>query len=159
SARLRLGLAGPSLGEVKKACTDGDVSRLHGWLVEMRQAASARLLVEAGEPPLPTLVLPVDQGEELFGVDAGDEAPRFLELVAALAAQNRDDAHRDTSELIVALTIRTDRYSALQSASQLATVKTVVFDELKPMPRTRFKEVITGPAERATEGGHAVELE
>ena len=34
----------------------------------------------------PTLVLPVDQAEELFTADAGPEAPRFLELLAAVVA-------------------------------------------------------------------------
>ena len=59
----------------------------------------------------------------------------------------------------MAVTIRTDRYQALQTAPQLAGVGTVLFDELKPMPRTQFKEVITGPAARATEGGRPLQLE
>jgi WD40 repeat protein len=41
----------------------------------------------------------------------------------------------------------------------VAGVGSEVFDELKPMPRTQFKEVITGPAERATQGGHPLQLE
>ena len=36
--------------------------------------------MSADEAPRPTLVLPVDQAEELFNADAGPEAPRFLEL-------------------------------------------------------------------------------
>lgn len=32
----------------------------------------------------------------------------------------------------------------------------MLFDELKPMPPTQFKEVITGPAQRATEAGHTL---
>ena len=34
--------------------------------------------------PAPTLVLPVDQAEELFGADAGEEGPAFLELLGRL---------------------------------------------------------------------------
>ena len=101
--------------------------------------------------PLPTLVLPLDQAEELFGADAGGEASLFLDLIAGLAADG--DGHSGRLSLVLAITIRTDRYQALQTAPQLAGVSTVLFDELKPMPRTQFKEVITGPAARATDGG------
>ena len=49
-------------------------SSLRGWLEEARQAARARLLDVPAEQPAPTLVLPVDQAEELFNADAGPEA-------------------------------------------------------------------------------------
>ena len=64
---------------------------------------------------------------------------------------------RITPGLIVAVTIRADRYEPLQTAPQLAGIQSVVFDELKPMPPAGFKEVITGPARRATAAGPAVE--
>ena len=57
--------------------------------------------------------------------------------------------------LIVAATIRADFYEALQTAPELAGLKSVVFDELKPMPVARFREVILGPAARATAAGQA----
>ncbi len=65
-------------------------------------------------------MLPVDQAEELFNTDAGDEAPRFVELLAALLRH----AAGVTPALIVALTIRADRYEPLQIAPQLADLKT-----------------------------------
>jgi WD40 repeat protein len=159
ASRLRLALTEPSLGAIKRACNASDIGFLEGLLLEIQHAASARLLVEAGELPLPTLVLPVDQGEELFGPDAGIEAPRFLDVIAALVTAYGDNPRSGGLGLIVALTIRTDRYVSLQTAPQLAATQTVVFDELKPMPRTQFKEVITGPAERATQGGHPLAIE
>ena len=152
--RTRLGLTMPNLGEIKQACLSGEVARVREWLLEVQQAASARLLSEAGESPLPTLVLPLDQGEELFTADAGTQAPRFLDIIAGLTGG--DGAGLG---LIVAVTIRTDRYQVLQKAPQLAGVDSVVFDALKPMPRTQFIEVITGPARRATEGGHPLHIE
>ena len=82
--RSQPGLAEPMLGEIKSACDPEHVERLRGWLEEARQAARARLLDVPAEQPAPTLVLPVDQAEELFNADAGAEAPRFLELLAAL---------------------------------------------------------------------------
>ena len=84
--RSDLGLREPLLGEIKNACHPEHVERLRGWLEEARQAARARLLDVPAEQPAPTLVLPVDQAEELFNADAGPEAPRFLELLAALVA-------------------------------------------------------------------------
>ena len=57
------------------------------------------------------------------------------------------------------MTIRTDRFVSLQMASELADVQSVVFDELKPMPRTQFKEVIVGPAGRATHEGIPIAFE
>ena len=75
--RTGLGLREPMLGEIKNACHPEHVEQLRGWLEEARQAARARLLDVAAEQPAPTLVLPVDQAEELFNADAGPEAPRF----------------------------------------------------------------------------------
>jgi WD40 repeat protein len=152
--RTRLELTTPNLGEIKQACLSGDVARVRAWLLDVQQAASSRLLSEAGESPLPTLVVPVDQGEELFSADAGTEAPRFLETIAALA-----DRDQGGLGLILAVTIRTDRYQVLQKAPELTGVDSVVFDALKPMPRTQFIEVITGPARRARDGGHPLEIE
>ena len=110
--RTGLGLREPMLGEIKNACHPEHVERLRGWLEEARQAARARLLDVPAEQPAPTLVLPVDQAEELFNADAGPEAPRFLELLAALVEHEAGV----TPAMIVAVTIRADRYEPLQIA-------------------------------------------
>ena len=73
--RTGLGLSRPMLGEIKNACHPEQVEKLRGWLEEARQLARDRLLDVAAEQPAPTLVLPVDQAEELFHADAGPEAP------------------------------------------------------------------------------------
>ncbi len=99
--------------------------------------------------PAPTLVLPVDQGEELFNADAGPEAARFLELLAALVLHEPGV----TPAMIVAITIRADRYEPLQTAPELAEVHAREFGDLKPMPPAGYSEVITGPARRATAAG------
>ena len=101
------------------------------------------------------MVLAVDQAEELFNADAGLEAPRFLELLAALV---RHEAGV-TPGLIVALTIRADRYEPLQIAPQLAGVHSGVFDQLKPLARAGYTEVVTGPARRATAAGRRLRVE
>ncbi len=153
--RTGLGLNEPMLGEIKNACHPEHVERLRGWLEEARRVARARLLDVAAEQPAPTLVLPVDQAEELFNADAGPQAPRFLQLLAALVAHEAGV----TPAMIVAVTIRADRYEPLQIAPELAGVHSVVFDELKPMPPAGYKEVITGPARRATTAGQRLTIE
>jgi WD40 repeat protein len=153
--RRRLGLTRPGLGRIKQACTD-DVERVRELLLETQEKASAALLDKSSGSPLPTLLLPVDQAEELFSADAGAEAPQFLKMIAQLA-HDVDSAR--ALRLIVAVTIRTDRYETLQNAPQLADVESLVFDALKPMPLAQFKEVIVGPAARATEGGQPLKVE
>lgn len=156
ATRERFGRSGPNLGELKSICTAGDAERLAALLAELRDDAAGRLLLrgEDGEAAAPTLVLPLDQAEELFSADAGDQARAFLELLTAtLARLNATEVG-----LVVAATIRTDRYEAMQAHPALAGLGTVLFDELKPMPATQFKEVIVGPAQRSTEGGRPLRV-
>ena len=154
STRARLGLPEPQLGDIKEACKS-DTRRVHELLSGIREpAARPRPQESEDESQLPTLVIPIDQAEELFTADTSGEAGRFLELIGELLGEmNATDVG-----LVVAVTIRTDHHEALQTAKQLAEVKGVVFDDLKPMPRNQFKEVIRGPALRATEGGHELEI-
>ncbi|HZQ33420.1 MAG TPA: TIR domain-containing protein, partial [Mycobacterium sp.] len=155
AVRTRLGMSTPSLGEIKSVCTD-DPARVGKLLCEAQRVAAAQLLNRPDEVTLPTLVLPLDQAEELVSADAGTEAPMFFQLISELTQR---DGGPGQLGLIVVVTIRTDRYQALQTAPQLGDIATVLFDDLKPMPTTHFKEVITGPALRATQGGHPLEVE
>ena len=120
-----------------------------------RCAAAAQRLVDAAQPgATPTLVLPLDQAEELFSADAGPQAEQFLGLLTQLVSR----INVDEVGLLVAATIRTDRYEVMQNHPALAGVGSVLFDELKPMPATQFKEVITGPAARSSAGGHRLTI-
>ena len=152
--RADLGLPQPMLGDIKTACVGSELDLLSAWLQETRQAARARLLDASGEPAA-TLVLPVDQAEELFNADAGPEAPQFLELLASLVGNSATA----TPAMIVALTIRADRYEPLQTAPQSAGLHSAVFDELKPMAAAGYTEVIVGPARRATAAGRRLVVE
>src|SRR6476659_3710882 len=152
--RRDLGFAQPMLGEIKTACRDEQVEYLRGLLEEARQAARDRLLDVPAEQPAPTLVLPVDQAEELFNADAGPEAPRFLKLLTSLVEHEAGV----TPAMIVAVTIRADRYEPLQSAPELDPVHPLVFPNLKPLPPVGYTEVITGPARRATAAGRRLSI-
>ena len=88
-------------------------------------------------------MLPLDQAEELFAADAGPEAEQFLAVIVELF----DALNAAEVGLLLAATIRTDRFEVMQNHPVLAAVNTVLFDELKPMPPTQFKEVIEGPAQ------------
>jgi WD40 repeat protein len=97
-----------------------------------RFAIAAR---EIHAAPPPTLVLPIDQGEELFGSES-TESPAFFELMRAVL-------HVDAN-LVVVLTIRSDSYSALQGERRLGDVPRLLFD-LPPLSLTAFRQVIEGP--------------
>jgi WD40 repeat protein len=160
SARRELKLpSAPPLGEIKKICRDGNHERLHELLAELRDTASQRLAQTATCSPHrqvsgPTLVLPLDQAEELFAAEsvsaqAAQEAERFLELLAGAIGRINSDEVR----LIVAATIRTDRYEAMQNHPALDGIGTELFNELKTMPHHQFPAAIKGPAARASEAG------
>ena len=98
-----------------------------------RFAESARETYLAKEP---TLVVPIDQAEELFNSE-NTEAPRFLELLA--------DALLKDDNAIAVVTIRTDAFAKMQEEPRLSTLPRLPFD-LPALPPSGFKEVIEGPA-------------
>ncbi|OBK42646.1 hypothetical protein A5656_07985 [Mycobacterium gordonae] len=155
ATRQRLGLNDPPLGDIKDACSRGDAAALRTWLVECRDAGTGGLPDAAAEREPPTIVIPLDQAEELFAAESGGEAAGFLALIRDLAP-GADD--QDRLPLIVAATIRTDRYGQMQTAPQLAGLQTRQFD-LRPMDATQFHSVITGPAQRSTDGGRPLYLD
>jgi WD40 repeat protein len=153
SARRALKLGGTPLGDIKTACM-GDPERVAALLVELRTVAAERLLSSKRDAIAPTLVLPLDQAEELFAADAGPEADQFLALMVKMFGQ----LNANEVGLIVAASIRTDRFEVMQNHPALSGVNTVLFDELKPMPPTQFKEVIEGPARRTEDSEQPVHL-
>ncbi len=93
------------------------------------------------EPP--TLVLSIDQGEELFRSQGQDEAQALLAVLAGLLS-------KDAPALIVVIAIRSDSYAQLQDATLLGGAPIKPFD-LGPMPKGCYAEVIKGPAARLAE--------
>jgi WD40 repeat protein len=126
-------------------------------LKELLDAASSRLFTSTDDTAVstPTLILPVDQAEELFSIDASAEAREFLRLIGAIL---RGDSAVQQLPMIVAFTIRSDRYEPLQTAPELADLQSMVFDDLKPMPPNRFREVMLGPARRVIIGGNQLDI-
>ena len=83
TAREALELPGPPLEEIKRACMH-EPDRVYQLLADLRSAAAERLASVGQDGLAPTLVLPVDQAEELFAADAGPQAEQFLRKVADL---------------------------------------------------------------------------
>lgn len=144
-------------GDLKSALKEGP-ERFSALLRNIQNAVQARIITLPDDAPRPTLVLPIDQAEELFNADAAEEAHEFLELIGAVLRNALTNRPEQRVPMIVAFTIRSDRYEFLQVAAELVGLKTVLFDALRPMPSSQFKEVITGPAGRASVDGQRVEL-
>ncbi|MGV9678821.1 nSTAND1 domain-containing NTPase [Nocardia sp. NPDC003482] len=143
ATRRQLGLHTPDLGVIKTALAHHDTASTRRWLLDIQQAAHQQLVDTGAETA--TLVLPIDQAEELVSADAGAEGRVLLALLADLLRVPVDQR----LPLIVAVTIRTDRYQHLQTHPALTGIDSVLFDDLKPMPRDRFREIITGPVRRS----------
>jgi hypothetical protein len=111
---------------------------LAGLLMAMRMATAAPLDDASSSPP--TLVLCVDQAEELLNEEGRPEAERFLELLAKTLDTDR--------HLLAIMAIRSDAYPRLQADARLAGVAREPFD-LPPMPEGSLRSVIEGPARLA----------
>ncbi|TCA83701.1 TIR domain-containing protein [Rhizobium leguminosarum bv. viciae] len=85
------------------------------------------------------ILIPIDQGEELFGVADPEEAKRFLEILSLALSEKLP--------FMAVMAIRSDFLGQLQSAATL----TARFEEfsLGPMPLTRIPQIIQGPAKVA----------
>ena len=98
--------------------------------------------VSPGEPAIvpPSLVLAIDQGEELFLAEGTGEAQSLLALVRDLIALGEPST-------LALIGIRSEAYDKLQSASALEGVRLETMS-LPPMPRGAYETIIEGPARR-----------
>jgi WD40 repeat protein len=126
--------------DVREAIDAGasGLASLLAALVNARTAGPPMVGSAARKPP--NLILPIDQAEELFHADGGEEADAFLRILRDLTAS-------DKPALIALFTIRSDHYELLQTAKALEGVRQQ-FLSLPPMPQGSFAEIIKGPAAR-----------
>ncbi len=120
-------------------------------LAELAAKAFRRTLAETqvGQPP--TIVIAVDQAEELFRPEGGGESAALLELLRDLTAA-------DDPAAIAIFAIRSDSYDALQNAKALVGMPQLPLS-LPPMPRNAYREVIEGPARRVVAAGGKLAIE
>ena len=153
------GLGRPlTLGAIEQRLNAGPEA-VDALLATLEQRLLERIAGDA-EPQPPSLVLLIDQAEELFNPDGAAEAATFLSLLGGLLT-DRDAGGVSAGacrRALVVLTIRSDRYERLQTAPGLSEVKPRLFD-LRPFPPGQFDRVINGPAERATRAGRRLIIE
>ncbi len=101
--------------------------QIAGWAADLRLAAAA---------PEAQLLLPIDQGEELFTVAEAAERERFVAVLAA--------ALQPPLPLQAVMTIRADAVGSLQALPEL--VKSLDTLPLGPLSLERYREIIEGPA-------------
>src|SRR5215203_64554 len=129
-----------------------------GFLLRLAnlRSAAARDLEKDAKPP--TLVLPIDQAEELFTTVHGDRPGETGAAEAGLFLARMAETLRHGPEAIALVTIRSDAYEPLQAAEALAGVPQVPFN-LPPLAAADYRGVIEGPADRASEAGRRLTLE
>jgi len=128
-----LGLSGPFTAEAIAArfaaLRAPVVDRLTRYAQAGRETYTAR-------PP--TLILPIDQGEELFAAEQKEAGGAFAALAAAFAADEN---------LLAIVTIRSDSFAALQAERILAAIPRLPLD-LPALSPASF-EVVEGPGRLA----------
>jgi len=103
----------------------------------LKRFADRALESHAARPP--TIVIALDQAEELF-IAENAEASGVLDLLAG-------SVQADANAIIIA-TIRSDAFAKLQGEPRLAEIPLLPFS-LPPIPLGAFKDVIEGPARLA----------
>ncbi|MDR4467771.1 MAG: SUMF1/EgtB/PvdO family nonheme iron enzyme [Nitrospira sp.] len=127
------------------------------FLIEIQTLAQKRLGPDAAPP---TIVICVDQVEELFGKESG-EADIFLNLLGSLIRRSENlepNAAHPVPRVLVLAAIRSDSYERLQAASALSGIKQTPFN-LPPLAPAEYKMVIEGPAARSMDAGHKLTIE
>jgi class 3 adenylate cyclase len=123
-----------------RAAIEGGAATLQPLLRLLAQKATRVIFAQESKPRPPTLVISIDQGEELFLAEGKVEAQAFLILL-------RDLLCHDDPSLIALITIRSDAYEALQLAQEFEGVRQEILN-LPPMPKGSYADVIRGPARR-----------
>ena len=154
-ARARFGLRQRPARRHARANPRGDRRRRGGALAvagaARAKAGARRRTPGEPQPEAPTLVLAIDQGEELFLAEGAAEAHAFLALL-------KDLVNAPTPALIVMVAIRSDAYERLQSAPELEGVRQETFS-LSPLPHGSYESVIEGPARRLSQSRRPLTIE
>ncbi|MDH5669046.1 MAG: SUMF1/EgtB/PvdO family nonheme iron enzyme [Nitrospira sp.] len=127
-------------------------------LVVALQTAAQNMLGEAASPP--TLLLAIDQAEELFSKDGGEEVGHLLDMLSLLVRRPVNDGLGEEirfPRVLIMAAIRSDAYDHLQRAPALAGIRQTPFS-LPPLAPAEYKMVIEGPAARATAAGRRLSI-
>lgn len=134
-----------------RAAMAGGAAGLRPLLADLAAEAHKRTLDQRPTGETPTVVIAIDQAEELFRPESGDEGAALLKLIGDLAVA-------DAPATIAIFSIRSDAYDALQNAKAFEGLPQLPLS-LPPMPRNAYREVIEGPARRVVEAGGKLTVE
>ncbi len=134
-----------------RAAVAAGAEGIRPYLRRLVDAALSRTLAGDGGAKPPTLVLAIDQAEELFTADGAAEGGAFLALLRELATE-------DLPAVAVLFAIRSDSYDQLQRASALDEIRQLALP-LAPMPRGAYQTIIEGPAGRLADSGRKLAIE
>ncbi len=134
-----------------RAAIDGGASTLLPLLALLSSSASPSRVPHKPRHKPPTLVLPIDQGEELFFTEGAVESELLLALLLGVLIGT-------VPEFIVILTVRSDSYERVQCAKALDGIAQQTLS-LPPLPKGAYQAVIEGPAERLRDGPRRLQIE
>ena len=137
-------------GEIRSAIRGG-AAGVRPLFAELRKMSprETRAGGEAAQPP--TVVIAIDQAEELFRVEGAGESAALLGLIRDLTIEGQP--------IVIAIfAIRSDSYDALQRAKALEGLSQSTLP-LLPMPRAAYADVIEGPARRFVSAGGKLAIE
>ena len=154
-AQCRMLQVDRNLGDIKEIVRHPD--RLAELLAEL--AAKWIGVAESGRVHRLTIILPLDQAEELYTGGEETVAGQFLDnLNNLLLRTSLSDSPDMQVDLMVLLTIRTDMFEYIQGDKHFNPDKRQILD-LPAMDRTQYKTVIEGPASRSTGAGLKLTVE
>jgi WD40 repeat protein len=134
-----------------KTAISGGAPTLLPLLAKLADKARPPRLPGEPEGKPPSVVLPIDQGEELFLAEGATEAGPLLALM-------RDLLTADAPGVIVIFIMRSDSYERLQTAKALDGISQQTLS-LSPLPKGAYQTVIEGPTERLKDGPRALKIE
>jgi predicted acylesterase/phospholipase RssA len=141
--------------EIKRTVDSAD--SFWALLRQLQLRAAERIGPDATEP---TIIIPIDQGEELFAAEGKSEADAFLSLLGMIpllrTGENLVDVRPPHAMALIA--IRSDSYERLQTEPRVQAIKQALLN-LRPMSREEYKAIVEGPAARSTEGGRKLVIE
>jgi formylglycine-generating enzyme required for sulfatase activity len=123
-----------------RAAIEGGAAMLRPLLQTLVDKGTPTALDIDAKPKPPTLIMSIDQAEELFLAEGQDEARGFLALLRELLVV-------DAPALTALFTIRSDSYEPLQLSKDFEGVRQETLS-LPPMPKGSYADVIKGPARR-----------
>lgn len=128
-----------------EACVEGKMQnesnkQLIELFLQLSKKAALPALEGETQSTTPTLILTIDQGEELFHSEGAEQSSKFLTLLKTLVSAA-------DLPLIVLFTIRSDSFEQLQTYKALEDIPQQTFS-LTPMPQGAYHNIIEGPAAR-----------